>query len=99
MVTGSFALLVAPGSVLDALFDDTFAGIHQLAWFDWAILIPYFAVLAILSVYGLHRYEIIRDLLQAPQEAVPKEPPSNSSNCRASPSSFLSTTSATWSNG
>jgi cellulose synthase/poly-beta-1,6-N-acetylglucosamine synthase-like glycosyltransferase len=42
------------------LFDNTFAGIHQLAPFDWAMLIPYFTILAILSVYGLHRYEIIR---------------------------------------
>src|SRR5260370_17553076 len=42
------------------LFDDTFAGIHQLSWFDWALLIPYFGILAILSVYGLHRYDIIR---------------------------------------
>ena len=41
------------------LFDDTFAGIHQLAWFDWAILIPYFGMLAILSVYGLHRFDTI----------------------------------------
>ncbi len=40
-------------------FDDTFAGIHRLAWFDWALLVPYFAILAVLSVYGLHRYEII----------------------------------------
>src|SRR5579863_6650486 len=43
-----------------AMFDDTFAGIHQLAWFDWALLIPYFATLAVLSVYGLHRFETIR---------------------------------------
>ena len=42
------------------LFDDTFAGIHTLAWFDWAILIPYFTVLTILSFYGLHRYEMVR---------------------------------------
>ena len=42
------------------LFDDSFAGIHQLAWFDWAMLIPYFTILVILSVYGMHRYEIIR---------------------------------------
>ena len=41
-------------------FDDTFAGIHQLAWFDWALLVPYFSILALLSVYGLHRYETIR---------------------------------------
>ena len=43
-----------------SLFDDTFAGIHTLAWFDWAMLIPYFSVLIILSFYGLHRYEMIR---------------------------------------
>jgi len=50
------ALLAA--STLDrlsrGLFDDTFSGIHQLSWFDWAILIPYFGILALLSVYGLH---------------------------------------------
>ena len=43
-----------------ALLDQTFAGIHQLDWFDWAILIPYFGLLGILSLYGLHRYEVIR---------------------------------------
>ena len=42
------------------MFDDTFAGIHQLSWFDWAILIPYFGILRILSVYGMHRFETIR---------------------------------------
>lgn len=41
------------------MFDDTFAGIHRLGWFDWAMLIPYFGVLAILSVYGLHRFDTI----------------------------------------
>src|SRR4029077_3618962 len=40
--------------------NNPFAGIHQLAWFDWALLIPYFTVLIILSVYGLHRYDLIR---------------------------------------
>jgi cellulose synthase/poly-beta-1,6-N-acetylglucosamine synthase-like glycosyltransferase len=43
-----------------ALFDDTFAGIHRLNWFDYTLLIPYFLLLAILCLYGLHRYEIIR---------------------------------------
>jgi cellulose synthase/poly-beta-1,6-N-acetylglucosamine synthase-like glycosyltransferase len=57
------ALLAA--STLDrlsrGLFDDTFSGIHQLSWFDWAILIPYFGVLSLLSIYGLHRFETIRN--------------------------------------
>lgn len=42
------------------LFDNTFNGIHQLSWFDWALLIPYFGILGILSIYGLHRFETIR---------------------------------------
>ena len=46
--------------IMRGLFDDTFAGVHQLAWFDWAILIPYFTILGLLSIYGLHRYDIIR---------------------------------------
>src|ERR1051326_5405910 len=46
--------------LMRGLNDKTFAGIHQLDWFDWSLLIPYFATLAILSVYGLHSYDIIR---------------------------------------
>jgi ABC-2 type transport system permease protein len=29
---------------VNALTDDTFAGVHQLTWFDWSLLIPYFAI-------------------------------------------------------
>jgi len=56
------ALLASSGLAhfRNALFDDTFAGIHHLSWFDWALLIPYFSILLVLSVYGLHRYEMIR---------------------------------------
>ncbi|HUI53990.1 MAG TPA: glycosyltransferase [Bryobacteraceae bacterium] len=57
------ALLASrPGAdTFSRMFAQTpFAGIHQLAWFDWAMLIPYFTVLVILSVYGIHRYEVIR---------------------------------------
>ena len=43
-----------------ALNDNTFKGIHRLQLFDWAIMVPYFAVLLILSMYGLHRYAMIR---------------------------------------
>ncbi len=50
----------AVSRLTQGLFDDTFSGIHQLSWFDWALLIPYFAILAVLSVYGLHRYDVIR---------------------------------------
>src|SRR3954471_2644155 len=56
------------------MFDDTFAGIHQLAWFDWALLIPYFGVLAILSIYGLHRFDTIHTYFKHRRKAT-GEPP------------------------
>jgi len=42
------------------MFNDPFAGIYRLSFFDWSLLIPYFAILLVLSVYGLHRYETMR---------------------------------------
>src|SRR5579872_6075895 len=62
MVPAAF-LLAAPGltaRLARSFLDNPFAGIHQLSWFDWSLLIPYFGVLAVLSVYGLHRYDVIR---------------------------------------
>jgi cellulose synthase/poly-beta-1,6-N-acetylglucosamine synthase-like glycosyltransferase len=56
-------LFAQPGlgtRIVNGLFDDTFAGIYRLSPFDWALLIPYFGTLFILSIYGLHRYETIR---------------------------------------
>lgn len=38
------------------VWDNPFQGIHQLAWFDWAIIIPYFTCIAVLGMYGFHRY-------------------------------------------
>ena len=48
----------------DQFFDNTFEGIYKLTFFDWALLIPYFTILIILSVYGLHRYETMRRYLK-----------------------------------
>jgi cellulose synthase/poly-beta-1,6-N-acetylglucosamine synthase-like glycosyltransferase len=59
-----------------SLFDDTFAGVHQLSFFDWALLIPYFGTLLILSVYGLHRFETIRTYFKHRRNAT-GEPPKN----------------------
>ena len=58
-----FATTLA-SQVSHALFDDTFAGIYHLQFFDWALLIPYFAILVILSFYGCHRFEMIRKFYQ-----------------------------------
>jgi cellulose synthase/poly-beta-1,6-N-acetylglucosamine synthase-like glycosyltransferase len=46
--------------IATGLFDDTFAGIYHLSAFDWALLIPYFSILFILSIYGVHRFETVR---------------------------------------
>ncbi len=71
-------VMFAPKSAADQLvrsmFDDTFAGIHHLAWFDWAILIPYFTALIVLSVYGIHRYDVIRTYFKHRRSAT-GEPP------------------------
>ena len=56
------------------LFDDTFSGIYRLSAFDWALLIPYFTILAILSVYGIHRYETIRRYRRYRKNLVVKSP-------------------------
>src|ERR1700733_6561276 len=57
------ALLLATSAtdqLVRLLFDDTFNGVHHLELFDWALLIPYFAILIVLSFYGCHRFEMIR---------------------------------------
>jgi cellulose synthase/poly-beta-1,6-N-acetylglucosamine synthase-like glycosyltransferase len=71
------ALQVASSSVtnaIDTFFDPTFSGIHQLSWFDWALMIPYFSVLLVLSVFGLHRYEMIRGYLKHKKRLVDGPP-------------------------
>lgn len=54
-----FASRSTVDQVITQLFDDTFAGIHQPALFDYSLMVPYFVLLAILSVFGLHRFEIL----------------------------------------
>jgi len=68
-------LAASPASrIVRSLFDDTFSGVYQLSWFDWAILIPYFTILTILSLYGVHRYDIIRTYFKHRKKAT-GEPP------------------------
>ena len=38
---------------------DRFVGLYQTNWFDLAFLIPYFTVLIILAMYGVHRYHLV----------------------------------------
>jgi len=62
------------GRLFRDMFDDSFAGIHHLAWFDWMMLVPYFTILVILSIYGLHRYEIIRTYFKYRRNATGESP-------------------------
>src|SRR5579875_3453958 len=59
-----FAFLFAQRSltsrIATELLGNPFSGIYRLSPFDWALLIPYFGTLTILSVYGIHRYETMR---------------------------------------
>ncbi len=36
--------------------DQTFKGLYHWNWFDALMLLPYFAVMIVLSIYGIHRY-------------------------------------------
>jgi cellulose synthase/poly-beta-1,6-N-acetylglucosamine synthase-like glycosyltransferase len=77
MLPVSYPALILTVSVLQqlrrALFDNPFAGIHTLDWFDWAMLVPYFGLLFILSIYGMHRYEMIRTYFKH-RKKLPQEP-------------------------
>ena len=68
------ALLLATSTtdqLVRSLFDDTFNGVHHLAFFDWALLVPYFAILIVLSFYGCHRFEMIRKYLKHRRDLAP----------------------------
>ncbi|HEY1756643.1 MAG TPA: cellulose synthase family protein [Bryobacteraceae bacterium] len=66
---------VLAGKIADSLSNDTFKGIHHLAFFDWAMLVPYFGVLIVLSCYGMHRYAMIRGYMKH-RKSFTGEPPS-----------------------
>jgi cellulose synthase/poly-beta-1,6-N-acetylglucosamine synthase-like glycosyltransferase len=59
-----FAILIAPANPVVKYFykvfhNDPFRGIYQPNGFDLSILIPYFTILIILSIYGIHRYCLV----------------------------------------
>ena len=73
-----FSSLVAPGNPLlhyvQRIFHkDPFQGLYQPNAFDLSILIPYFTILIILSIYGIHRYHLtwvyLRHRKNAPRPA------------------------------
>jgi len=66
--------------------DPTFKGLYQANAFDMLLLVPYFIVLVLLAIYGMHRYQLVylyykhrRTRSPSPNRILP--------SCRASPSS------------
>ncbi len=54
--------------------DRTFAGLYHANGFDLAMMIPYFLVLTVLAVYGLHRYWLVYNYYKY-RRNVPGPPP------------------------
>src|ERR1700720_4206373 len=62
------------GQYWHKITDRTFTGIYHANFFDLAMMIPYFIVLFVLAVYGLHRYWLVYDYY-AYAKNVPGPPP------------------------
>ncbi len=56
------------------LVDPTFRGLYQANAFDLAIMLPYFFVMAILAMYGIHRYALVYNYFKN-RRNVPGPPP------------------------
>ena len=56
------------------LVDPTFRGLYQPNAFDLAIMLPYFLVMAILAMYGIHRYQLVYNFFKN-RKNVPGPPP------------------------
>ncbi len=56
------------------LTDPTFRGLYQTNSFDMAIMVPYFLVLVILAMYGIHRYVLVYNFYKY-RHHVPPTPP------------------------
>ncbi|MBI3666681.1 MAG: glycosyltransferase [Acidobacteria bacterium] len=44
---------------IDFALNNPFKGVYHVNAFDLALLIPYFSLLIVLSIYGLHRYSLV----------------------------------------
>jgi cellulose synthase/poly-beta-1,6-N-acetylglucosamine synthase-like glycosyltransferase len=57
------------------MVDPTFRGLYQANTFDLAIMLPYFIVMTILAMYGIHRYQLVYNFFKN-RKNVPGPPPS-----------------------
>ncbi len=75
----SMGILLAAASgplqnVWRRLTDTTFKGLYTPNWFDFSIMAPYFLILFILAMYGMHRYWLVYNFFKYKQN-VPGPPP------------------------
>jgi cellulose synthase/poly-beta-1,6-N-acetylglucosamine synthase-like glycosyltransferase len=54
--------------------DPTFRGLYQANAFDLAIMVPYFFVMVVLSVYGIHRYTLVYNFFKNRKNVAPPQP-------------------------
>jgi cellulose synthase/poly-beta-1,6-N-acetylglucosamine synthase-like glycosyltransferase len=78
LIPKSHMILLAAQSSLGhywhKITDRTFSGVYHANGFDLAMMIPYFIVLFILALYGLHRYWLVYDYYRYSKN-VPAAPP------------------------
>ena len=80
MSLASFVLFLAQNPVTEywqKLTDknrNPFIGLYNLDSFDLAVMIPYFLVLVVLAMYGLHRYWLVYNFFRY-RKNVPAPPP------------------------
>ena len=65
----------AIGRYLHKLSDSRFSSVYHVKGFDLALIIPYFAVLVVLAMYGLHRYWLVYDYFTYSKNVPPPPPP------------------------
>src|SRR5579863_451519 len=56
------------------LVDPTFRGLYQANAFDFSIMLPYFFVMVVLAMYGIHRYQLVYNYFKY-RKNVPGPPP------------------------
>ena len=54
--------------------DQTFKGLYRWNGFDAALLLPYFAVMIVLAIYGVHRYQLVYLYFKHRKNANPEPP-------------------------
>src|ERR1700740_2111319 len=74
-VTIFLAQQSAIGRYFHRLTDRTFSGVYHANAFDLAMMIPYFIVLVVLAMYGLHRYWLVYDYFLYSKNVPPPPPP------------------------